>query len=48
MDQNTSTSDCARDAVACMTEIFAEIVAEDGRGLLESEDLCLSEEFEPC
>ena len=31
MDQNTSTSDRARDAVARMTEIFAEIVAEDGR-----------------
>ena len=41
MDQNISTSDRARDAVALMTEIFAEIVAEDGRGLLESEDLCL-------
>ena len=43
MDQNSTLSESRRAAVGYLSQIFSEIVCAEGRGLLESEDLCMRE-----
>lgn len=43
MDQNSTLSESRRAAVGYLSRIFSEIACAEGRGLLESEDLCMRE-----
>lgn len=43
MDQNSTLSESRRAAVGYLSQIFSEIVCAEGRGLFESEDLCMRE-----